>query len=349
MDPNQALDRLWELPQGLVRFRTNPELREHLCSLDGVTFDEIGQSREGQALFGVAFGKGPRRVSVIAGCHADEPVGPMTAQALSELLRSAAPELLDAYSFHVVPQMNPDGADRNRAWFANPPRLETYLEHAVRELPGDDVEFGFDETNPARPENTAAMAFLKPGAPYEAHFSLHGMAFAEGAWCLICREWRDRAEAFMDAFAAHCAEASVPLHDVDRKGEKGFTRIREGFCTTPRSDAMRAFFEERDDPATAATFRPSSMEWVRSLGGDPLCIVSELPLFLIGRRSPSLDEPISASLKEELEAYRARGPARDTGKLLRIQQRYQLAPMPIDQQMRLQTAMIVLALTRALD
>ncbi|MCB1036733.1 MAG: peptidase, partial [Acidobacteria bacterium] len=66
------------------------------------------------------------------------------------------------------------------------------------------------------------------------------------------------------------------LHDVDRKGEKGFHRIGPGFCTRPDSRAMAAFFIARGDAETAALFRPSSMELVRSLGGDPLTLVSEM-------------------------------------------------------------------------
>ena len=44
---------------------------------------------------------------------------------------------------------------------------------------------------------------------------------------------------------------------------------------------MRRHFLDRGDPETAAVFRPSSMEYVRSLGGDPLTFVSEMPLFLL--------------------------------------------------------------------
>lgn len=43
---------------------------------------------------------------------------------------------------------------------------------------------------------------------------------------------------------------------------------------------MRTFFHERGDDATAALSRPSSMEFVRGLGGDPFTFVSEMPLFL---------------------------------------------------------------------
>ena len=328
----------------LLSFRGDEALRAHLGNLAEAEVDVIGASREGRDLYGVRLGTGERPVSVIAGCHADEPVGPMTAQALPAILRREFPELLDRHVFHVVPQMNPDGAARNRPWFADPPDLAAYLQHAVRELPGDDIEFGFGEGDAVRPECRAAQEFLGPAAPFAAHFSLHGMAFAEGAWCLICPEWTDRAGAFMDDVAGLCARLEVPLHDVDRKGEKGFNRLREGFSTTPNSIAMKEFFMEHNDAATAGRFMPTSMEWIRASGGDPLCIVTELPLFLVGKRSPNLEDPIKVELRDDLTKARAL-PADELPTALReIAAKYAISPMPIETQVRLQIGMIVLGL-----
>ncbi|NIR44032.1 MAG: hypothetical protein GWN99_13410, partial [Gemmatimonadetes bacterium] len=50
------------------------------------------------------------------------------------------------YEWWIVPHINPDGAERNRAWQhedADAYDLGAYLSYAVRELPGDDIEFGF--------------------------------------------------------------------------------------------------------------------------------------------------------------------------------------------------------------
>ncbi len=339
------LERLRNLkidPEDLV-FRDQETLRNYLNELEEVEIQPIGVSRQSQELFGMRFGQGSRNVSVIAGCHADEPIGPMTAQALPRLLHTHFPELLKEFRFHVVPQMNPDGADRNRAWFERPFDLKTYLIKATRELPGDDIEFGFGSTSSTRPEALAAQQFLKPHAPYDAHFSLHGMGFAEGAWCLLCKEWREKAIGYMDAFSALCTSRDFPLHDIDRGGEKGFSRIREGFTTTPHSVAMKEFFMAQGDPAMADLFLPSSMEWVQSLGGDPLCIVSELPIFLVGKRSPSLAEPIGPQLKEALLRVRARREI-DEEALNEVIDDYRLSPVAPETQVPLQLGMIVLAL-----
>ena len=334
----------FHIDEELLSFRDDEALRAHLGGLEEAEVDVIGTSREGRDLYGVRFGAGERHVSVIAGCHADEPVGPMTAQALPAILRREFPELLERHVFHVVPQMNPDGAARNRPWFAHPPGLAAYLQHAVRELPGDDIEFGFGDGDAARPECRAAQDFLAPAAPFAAHFSLHGMAFAEGAWCLICPEWTDRAAKYMDDVTGLCARLEVPLHDVDRKGEKGFNRLREGFSTTPNSIAMKEFFMERNDAATAGRFMPTSMEWIRSSGGDPLCVVTELPLFLVGKRSPNLEEPIKAELRDDLTKARALSADELPAALREIAAKYAISPMPVETQVRLQVAMIVLGL-----
>jgi hypothetical protein len=303
-------------------------------------------------------GAGPRNVSIIAGCHADEPVGPITAGTLPRLLSAHFPELLTHFRFHIIPQMNPDGADRNRVWFQDPLSFPEYAAKVVREKPGDDIEFGFGREKRPRPECLGAMEFLEHHGPYCAHFSLHGMGFSEGAWFLVCREWVDRSATLIQALERVTTALSFPFHDIDREGEKGFTRIRPGFCTTPTSTAMCDHFLRKGDPETAGKFKPSSMEFVQSLGaGDvlvadpgagPLRMVSEMPLFRIGLADNSKpgDPPGTAyqHFKDELEALREAPPPLDPTALAALADRYLLMAVPVALQVRLQVAMIVLAL-----
>jgi hypothetical protein len=323
---------------------------------------EIGRSREGRPIEAWRFGVGPAAVSLIAGCHADEPVGP-------ELLRrfcawvgglSSDHPLLTGYRWSVVPHVNPDGALRNAGWSrttrpvsdhrGEPARgfdLTAYLEGAVRELPGDDVEFGFprgaDDTE-ARPENRAVAGFLAADAPYLLHTSLHGMGFAPGVWFLLEETWQERTAALRQELAERARNMGYPLLDIDRRGEKGFRRIAEGFSTRPDSRAMTAFFESRGEPGTAALFRPSSMELARSLGGDPLTVVSEMPLFLL---APAADggppfRPGTAGGRE-LRLWLDRLVAEVGGSPERLADRG-VRPMPLGDQMRLQLALVDQAL-----
>ena len=90
------IDRLATFPidEGLLSFRDDAALCSHLGKLEGTKVETICASREGRDIYGLRLGAGERHVSIIAGCHADEPVGPMTAQALPALLPREVPALL---------------------------------------------------------------------------------------------------------------------------------------------------------------------------------------------------------------------------------------------------------------
>lgn len=247
----------------------------------------IGRSRDGRPIFAYRIGGGPRRVSLVGGCHADEPVGPRFLERLVRFLASPGGSALhDAATWFIIPHINPDGAVANAAW--QPPGADlydfvAYLRHRVRELPGDDIEFGFprdeDDTG-ARPENRAAWGFWRAHAPFDLHVSMHGMGMAAGPYFLVERSWWPSFGEAAATLTREVSAAGYTLHDVERNGEKGFHRLGKGFCSRPDSRAMRRHFLDLGDPDTAARFRPSSMEAVRALGGDPLTLVTEMPLFI---------------------------------------------------------------------
>jgi len=334
-----------DIDPNLIQYRTQDELISFLETFDSATTETIGATREGQPMVGVSFGTGPTSVSIIAGSHADEPIGPMTAQLLYPVVQTHFPEFLEQFTFRVIPQMNPDGADRNRKWFSDPIEMDAFLNNVIREKPGDDIEFGFGTVGDERPECQAMMSFLEKGGPYGAHFSLHGLGFAEGAWCLVCKEWAEKGKRYMDAFTSFCNLIGFPQHDIDRKGDKGFVRLGKGYTTTPHSEPMKEYFMGLNDPETAAKFKPSSMQFVQSLGGDPLCIVSELPLFHIGVPSKSLDDLSTTQFKSALTEVRALHSKLRAEDLAPIVEKFKLKPTPIALQVKLQLAMIFLGIS----
>ena len=212
-------------------------------------------------------------------------------------------ELRRRATWFVIPHLNPDGAAANAAW--QTPDAERYdfadwLRHRVRELPGDDIEFGFprgEHDAGARPENRAAWEFWRGAAPFDLHVSLHGMSIAAGPYFLVERSWWPRFQEAARALAGEVRRAGYELHDVEREGEKGFHRLARGFCSRPDSRAMRQHFRDLGDPATAARFRPSSMEAVRALGGDPLTLVTEMPLFITPGVGVELGPPDPALMR----------------------------------------------------
>lgn len=318
----------------------------------------IGGSRRGIEIVGHTFGRGDRHVSLIGGCHADEPVGPAMLRRLAVFLasRPANDPLLTRFTWYIVPHVNPDGEVRNAQWSSETVSatdhlgredraydLATYLRHVVRELPGDDMEFGFPRDRKdegARPENRAVADFLSKGAPFHLHGSFHGMGFASGPWFLVDEAWIDRTAGLRDALRHRVREMGYQPFDVDRGGEKGFRRIDEGFTTRPDSRYMVAYFEERGEAETAAKFRPSSMEYVRSLGGDPLTIVSEMPLFLRPLEEGESGRPDDPRFR----AFLGRVAGKPVEEVRAEAARNGVRGMPIRDQMRLQLAFLNQAL-----
>lgn len=311
----------------------------------------IGRSRQGRPIAAMRFGAGPRAVSLIGGCHADEPVGPAMLARLAGWLERLDPAhpALHTFTWHLIPHTNPDGAEANSRWAATEADgrlagvydLADYLAHAVREAPGDDVEFGFPrhDGDPVRPENAAVAAWMRAAAPLDLHASFHGMAFAAGPWFLLEPAWIARTADLRESVRERARALGYRLHDIDRGGDKGFHRIDEGFTTRPNAKAMIAHFEALGDFEMAARFRPNSMDHARALGGDPLTLVSEMPLFL----APSklfLEQPVRPKALDRLRAAAVEG----RREVDRIATEIGVRPMPIVDQMRLQLVYLESAL-----
>ncbi len=313
----------------------------------------IGKSRQQREIHGFYLGSGPVKVSLIAGCHADEPVGPLLLTKFVNYLHtlSAADALLSDYTWFIIPHANPDSKAVNDRWWNasyNTVDLPTYLKYRVRELPGEDMEFGFpkkaDEAG-IRPENSRIYNWWRSfGSTFDLHASLHGMGFAAGPWYLVEEAWKDR----MTFLKAECLrfvkQCGYRPHDVDRQGEKGFFRLGQGFCTRPDSGCMREYFLQQGDEHTAALFYPSSMETIRSFGGDPLTIVSEMPLFLLPDVGVDIGPPDEAAerWKQRLAGWQTL--IHEPEKIRKEHQDFGLAAMPIDAQMRFQWHFICSAL-----
>lgn len=319
--------------------------------------EEIGRSREGRDICAFRFGSGNQRVSLLAGCHADEPVGPRFLLHLCGYLNTLpeADSLLEDYEWWIVPHINPDGAERNRAWQgpgAERYDLVEYLRHRVRELPGDDIEFGFPRDrgdSDARSENRSVFEWWSRAAgPYALHVSLHGMGFAAGPWFLVEEAWKDRCDRLVQRCTARTEELGYSLHDVERLGEKGFFRLGKGFCTRPDSRYMRKHFLDRGDENTASKFRPSSMETIRSFGGDALTLVSEMPLFLIPGVGEQLGppDPVAQEWKDRIAVWTAQlqNDARSADDAATAAAELGLRAMPVRDQMELQWTFIVAGL-----
>lgn len=316
----------------------------------------LGSSRGGRPIHGFRFGTGFESVSLLGGCHADEPVGPRFLRRLCGYLERLSPDdpVLSRYQWWIIPHINPDGEVRNGTWQdpdAPEYDLGRYLAGKVRELPGDDIEFGFprdDADAGARPENRAAYGWWRTcDRPVALHASLHSMGFAAGPFFLIDRAWEHRCEGLKASCRERVEALGYVLHDVERHGEKGFFRFERGFASRPDSKRMAAHFEALGDAATASRFRPSSMETIRSLGRDTLTLVSEMPLFILPGvgEIPGPPDPVADRWRAQLDSWTAElsaGAAPDA--ISREARERGVVSMPVRDQMQLQWTFIAAGL-----
>jgi hypothetical protein len=173
------------------------------------------------------------------------------------------------------------------------------------------------------------------------------MGFAAGPWFLIEEAWKDRCDLLKERCVARVHELGYVLHDVERNGEKGFFRLDRGFCTRADSRYMREHFMQQGDKEMAALFRPSSMETIRSLGGDPLTLVSEMPLFITPGVGEELGppDPVAREWKERIDGWRAQVHRADGPEAVSAAaEAGGLRPMPIRDQMILQWTFIAAGL-----
>jgi hypothetical protein len=89
------------------------------------------------------------------------------------------------------------------------------------------------------------------------------------------------------------------LHDKDRFGQKGFSRIGPGLHTAPTAEAMRAFFAAGKQGEVSQSFKLNSMQYVQRNNGCPLALVTEMPLCL-DRRLSSTVKLAHSRAEEEL-------------------------------------------------
>ncbi|MEW5981890.1 MAG: M14 family metallopeptidase [Acidobacteriota bacterium] len=108
----------WAVPP-LVRHQdVDTRLREvQSASPDLFRLEEVGRSVEGRSINHIWFGRGPFKVLLWSQMHGDEPTATAALFDVFEYVRRHRDEphvrrMLDTLTLHVVPMLNPDGAER---------------------------------------------------------------------------------------------------------------------------------------------------------------------------------------------------------------------------------------------
>ncbi|WP_329061752.1 M14 family zinc carboxypeptidase [Streptomyces sp. NBC_01429] len=149
---------------------------------DLVGLRRIGSSRSGEPIRLLSVGRGSRDVLVVAGPHANEPVGGVTALRLARYLCGASKPSGSGRrsgpadtAWHFVLCADPDGARRNERWIKGPMTLSHHFRNFYR--PGFAGQPEWLPTEPgaaALPETAALLGLQDELRPY-LQCSLHGV------------------------------------------------------------------------------------------------------------------------------------------------------------------------------
>jgi hypothetical protein len=180
------------------------------------------------------------------------------------------------------------------------------------------------------------------------------MAFAEGAWVLLEKSVAAKDISMRTRIAQALRTAGFRLHDIDRRGEKGFTRIAPGFCTTPTSEAMAMHFNAQGDVETAAIFHWSSMEFIQSESPEATIMVTELPVFSLsggyGARSQlpqtlpkTSPKPGTTNYEKFRDSLKQLIAVEDYSGAVDLGRQYDLQPVPFEVQCRTQLELVKIA------
>lgn len=142
----------------------------------------VGTSRAGTPLWLLSVGHGSRHALVVAGPHANEPVGGATVLRLAERVLAGAPGSADDadVTWNLLLCLDPDGSRRNEGWLAGPYTLGHYFRNFFR--PGflEQPEWLPDgAASAALPETRALIGLQEELRPF-LQCSLHGVDVGGG-------------------------------------------------------------------------------------------------------------------------------------------------------------------------
>ncbi|ADB33080.1 conserved hypothetical protein [Kribbella flavida DSM 17836] len=225
----------------------------------------LGVSRRGEEIHLVSVGAGRHQALVVAGPHANEPVGFLTVPSLAELLcseTSALGPLAADYTWHFIGCIDPDAARLNEGWYAGPFTRRHYARNLYRPPLTEQIEWSFPGDGSgadAPPESRALMQAIDTIRP-DLLVSLHNGEFG-GVFYYLTRELPGLAEALTEL------DVGIPLHLGDPE-LPGARPIAPGVYLAPTA---------ADVNTAVTTTGTSSLDYAARHG--TLSLVVEVPLW----------------------------------------------------------------------
>lgn len=219
----------------------------------GAQIEEIGVSAEGRPLYGVTAGDraAARTVFIIAGCHANEPIGPLTAVSL---IQSIVQQPAVGIKFKVVPVVDPDLLHRNAVSIPTKATLHDLLNTKTQHY--RDLEGHF--TANTYPECVAVRQWMQKTEQIDAYFSLHSAGLISPG--LFFYVGNDSDSVCVDVAVKRTTAATpryLPLLTYDPTGESQ-TTLAPGFMEIATSKSNLLNSKNPNNSLTYVThhFRP---------------------------------------------------------------------------------------------
>ncbi|CAF1526914.1 unnamed protein product, partial [Adineta steineri] len=105
-----------------------------------VQYRGIGHSQNGETIPMLTIGNGAKSLLLYACPHPNEPIGTLLIDFLLNALFDHS-ELLDKYTWHLIPCVDPDGTRLNEGWFTGPFTISNYARYFYRPRLQEQVEW----------------------------------------------------------------------------------------------------------------------------------------------------------------------------------------------------------------
>ncbi|MFE2962630.1 M14 family zinc carboxypeptidase [Streptomyces sp. NPDC059340] len=267
----------------------------------------VGTSRAGRPLWLLSAGHGPRHILTVAGAHANEPVGGVTALSLAERF-AREPALLQesGCAWHFLLCLDPDGASLAGRWLTGrsgegrpgegrpgegraaeaSPTLRGYYRRFYRPAFAAQPEFPpvASDPRPAMPESEALVRLIDELRPV-VQFSLHGVEVG-GSFLQLTRAVPGAAAAYRRI----AADLGIPLEHRPFDG-MGWLAESPGVLVLPDSSPT----VERDPSGFT-----SQATWLYAMRHGTVSAVVEAPFWSVAGVSDP--RPVAEPRREVAEA-----------------------------------------------
>lgn len=318
MDIRQYLGRIPEID----RFLTVDELVAGQARLaenypDLARLRRVGTSKLGEPMHLLSIGHGSKNAFLFGCPHPNEPIGAMMVHHLSHLLCEDDGFRADfnAFTWHLIPCVDPDGTRLNEGWFAGPFTPRNYARHFFRPAPNQQVEWSFPFAykrmyfDRPLPETQMLMRVIEELQP-ELMVSLHNAGFG-GVYYYISRP----DEGLYETFHQLPGWEELPLH-LGEPEAPFMQELAPAIFRMPTSRESYDYVEANGGDPAKRSGGTSSADYAGKY--DTLTLVIEMPYFddprvndlsetATSRRAAilggiELQEQVTAILREHLEA-----------------------------------------------